>query len=102
MLALPSQRWSLDLVHDQMASGRRLRVLYVVNNATGGCRAAVPYTSTSCHRVVRVLTQWIAHRGKPGMIVSDNGAERTSKAALGWCGHTGVEGISPLRASRIT
>ena len=26
VLALPNQRWSLDFVHDQMASGRRFRV----------------------------------------------------------------------------
>src|SRR3546814_9015407 len=25
VLALPNQRWSLDFVHDQMASGRRFR-----------------------------------------------------------------------------
>lgn len=30
VLALPHQRWSLDFVHDQMASGRRFRVLNVV------------------------------------------------------------------------
>jgi len=33
VLALPNQRWSLDFVHDQMASGRRFRVLNVVDDA---------------------------------------------------------------------
>lgn len=34
VLALPNQRWSLDFFHDQMASGRRFRVLNVVDDAT--------------------------------------------------------------------
>lgn len=37
MLALPNQRWSLDFVHDQRASGRRFRVLNIVDDVTRGC-----------------------------------------------------------------
>jgi putative transposase len=102
VLALPNQRWSLDLVHDQMASGRRFRVLNVVDVVTRECLAAVPDTTISGHRVVRELTQLIAERGKPGMIVSDNGTELTSNAVLAWCGEFGVEWhyITSLRASQ--
>lgn len=70
VLALPNQRWSLDFVHDQMASGRRFRVLNVVDDVTRECLAAVPDTSISGRRVVRELTELIGQRGKPGMIVS--------------------------------
>ena len=35
--ALPNQRWSLDFVHDQLASGRRFRVLNVVDDVTREC-----------------------------------------------------------------
>tara|TARA_B100001179_G_scaffold10847_1_gene7034 strand:+ start:332 stop:1147 length:816 start_codon:yes stop_codon:yes gene_type:complete len=91
VLALPNQRWSLDFVHDQMASGRRFRVLNVVDDVTRECLAAVPNTSISGRRVVRELTELIAQRGKPGMIVSDNGTELTSNAVLAWCGEIGVE-----------
>ncbi|WP_143737079.1 IS3 family transposase [Erythrobacter tepidarius] len=91
VLALPNQRWSLDFVHDQIASGRRFRVLNVVDDVTRECLAAVPDTSISGHRVVRELTQLIAQRGKPGMIVSDNGTELTSNAVLAWCGEIGME-----------
>jgi transposase InsO family protein len=41
--------------------------------------------------VVRELTDLIAARGKPGMIVSDNGTELTSNAVLAWCCEIGVE-----------
>tara|TARA_R110002124_G_scaffold59588_1_gene164455 strand:- start:463 stop:1569 length:1107 start_codon:yes stop_codon:yes gene_type:complete len=91
VLALPNQRWSLDFVHDQLASGRRFRVLNVVDDVTRECLAAVPDTSISGRRVVRELTELIAQRGKPGMIVSDNGTELTSNAVLAWCGQIGVE-----------
>src|SRR3546814_5490154 len=74
-----------------MASGRRFRVLNIVDDVTRECLAAVPDTSISGRRVVRELTELIAQRGKPGMIVSDNGTELTSNAVLAWCGEMGVE-----------
>lgn len=89
--ALPNQRWSLDFVHDQMATGRRFRVLNVVDDVTRECLAAVPDTSISGKRVVRELTELIAVRGKPGMIVSDNGTELTSNAVLEWCDEARIE-----------
>lgn len=91
VLALPNQRWSLDFVHDQLVTGRRFRVLNVVDDVTRECLRAVPDTSISGRRVVRELTDLIAQRGKPGMIVSDNGTELTSNAVLAWCGEVGIE-----------
>jgi transposase InsO family protein len=90
VLALPNQRWSLDFVHDQMASGRRFRVLNIVDDVTRECLAAVPDTSISGRRVVRELAELIRHRGKPGMIVSDNGTELTCNAVLAWCSEAGI------------
>jgi putative transposase len=77
-------RWSLDFVHDQLASGRRFRILNIVDDVTRECLAAIPDTSISGRRVARELTLLIATRGKPGMIVSDHGTEFTSNAILGW------------------
>jgi putative transposase len=77
-------RWSLDFVHDQFAGGRRFRILNVVDDVTRECLAAIPDTSISGRRVARELTALIAHRGRPGMIVSDNGTELTSTAILAW------------------
>lgn len=74
----PNQRWSLDFVHDQMATGRRFRILNIVDDVTRECLRAVLDTSISGERVVRELTNLIAERGAPKMIVSDNGTELTS------------------------
>ena len=58
---------------------------------TRECIRAVVDTSISGRRVVRELTDLIAERGKPKMIVSDNGTELTSNAVLAWSGDAGVE-----------
>jgi len=81
-------RWSLDFVHDQFARGRRFRILNIVDDVTRECLAAIPDTSISGKRVARELTMLVEARGKPGLIVSDNGTEFTSNAILSWAkGH---------------
>ena len=82
--ATPNARWSLDFVHDQLAGGRRFRILNIVDDVTRECLGAIPDTSISGRRVARELTAIIEIRGKPRMIVSDNGTEFTSNAILGW------------------
>ena len=84
-------RWSLDFVHDQFAQGRRFRILNIVDDVTRVCLAAIPDTSISGKRVARELTMLIGTRGKPQMIVSDNGTEFTSNAMLGWAKDHGVD-----------
>ena len=64
--ARPNARWSLDFVHDQLANGRRFRILNVVDDVTRECLGAIPDTSISGVRVARELTAIIAKRGKPG------------------------------------
>ena len=84
-------RWSLDFVHDQFAQGRRFRILNIVDDVTRECLAAIPDISISGKRVARELTTLISSRGKPRMVVSDNGTEFTSNAILGWAKDHGVE-----------
>jgi putative transposase len=82
--AKANARWSVDFVHDQLACGRRFRILNIVDDVTRECLAAIPDTSISGRRVARELTAVIARRGKPGVIVSDHGTEFTSNAMLAW------------------
>ena len=88
--ARPNARWSVDFVHDQFAHGRRFRIFNVIDDVTKECLAAIVDTSISGCRVARELTDLIARRGKPGLIVSDNGTEFTSNAMLDWAERTGV------------
>jgi putative transposase len=86
-----NQRWSLDFVSDTLACGRRFRILAVVDDFTRECLALAADTSISGLRVARELDAIIAVRGKPLMIVSDNGTELTSNAMLKWQQDRGVE-----------
>ena len=81
---LPNERWSLDFVADQFIDGRRMRILVVVDDCSRECLALIPDTSISGIRVARELSRLVADRGKPKMIVSDNGTELTSNAILRW------------------
>jgi putative transposase len=75
----PNQRWSLDVVSDMLADGRRFPVLVVVDNFTRECLALVVDTSLADMRVARELEAIAQARGRPLMIVSDNGTELTSR-----------------------
>jgi putative transposase len=86
-LAIPQDqnlRWSLDFVMDTLVSGRRFRILTVVDDFTWECLGLVVDTSLTALRVMRELNYVIEVRGCPGMIVSDNGTEFTSNAILAW------------------
>ncbi len=86
----PNQRWSLDFISDTLISGRRIRILAVVDDFTRECLALVIDTLLLGARVARELDAIIAARGVPPlMIVSDNGSCRLldpeRKAALRGC-----------------
>jgi putative transposase len=86
-MAIPQDRnlrWSLDFVADTLVSGRRFRILTVVDDFTRECLTLVADTSLTAPRVVRELDRIIESRGCPRMIVSDNGTEFTSNAILAW------------------
>ena len=85
-----NQRWSLDFVSDALSSGRRFRVLAVVDDFTRECLGLVVDTSLSGLRVGRELDRIVELRGKPLTIVSDNGTELTSHAILRWQEERGV------------
>ena len=87
----PDDRWSLDFVSDQLTDGRRFRILAIVDDCTRECLALAADTSLSGIRVARELDRLMIERGKPKMIVSDNGSELTGNAILAWADKTKVE-----------
>ena len=87
----PNERWSLDFVSDQLTDCRRFRILTMVDDCTRESLALVADTSLSGVRVARELDRLMIERGKPKMIVSDNGSELTSNAILTWADQARVE-----------
>jgi len=93
-MLLPSranERWSLDFVSDALADSRRFRMLCVVDDYTREALAVVVDLSISGVRVARELDRIIAQRGKPRMVVSDNGTELTSHAIFRWAQERQIE-----------
>jgi putative transposase len=85
VLTAPNQEWSLDFVHDALATGRAVRVLSVVDNFTRECLALETDTSFASQRVTRILDGLIGRRGGPQALRMDNGPELTSRHFLAWC-----------------
>ncbi|SDL63283.1 putative transposase [Modicisalibacter muralis] len=87
LMALPdrvNQRWSLDFVSDQLASGRRFRVLNIVDDFSRECVGQLVDTSISGRRLARFLDEIAQQRSLPASIVCDNGPELTSKVMFFW------------------
>jgi putative transposase len=81
----PNQRWSLDFMSDQLADGRRFRLLNVVDDFTRECLAVEVDTSLTGQRVTRVLERLGAMRGRPERLVKRQrpGVYRPSGRQLG-------------------
>ncbi len=89
--ARANERWSLDFVSDSLTDSRRFRTLCVVDDFTREALAIVVDLSLSGVRVARELDRIVERRGKPKMIVSDNGTELTSHAIFRWAQERQVE-----------
>ncbi len=93
-MAVPNrvdERWSLDFVHDQLADGRRIRILNIVDDYSRACVGQLVDTSISGVRVARYLDELLQTRSAPDAIVMDNGPELTSKAMFFWSQKTSIK-----------
>ena len=86
----PQQYWSMDFMHDQLADGRRFRVLTLVDHFSRVSPAIEVGRSLTGSRVVDVLGRLSATLGLPEVIFVDNGTEFTSKAMDQWAYEHGV------------
>jgi putative transposase len=84
-----NERWSIDFVSDQLANGRRFRILNLVDDFTRECVLQIVDFSISGQRLMRELDQ--LSRPLPKTIVCDNGPEFTCKAMFFWAKRTGVK-----------
>jgi putative transposase len=86
-----NQRWSMDFVSDQLALGRRFRTLNIIDDKSRECLSIEVGTSLTGTQVVRVLDRLIQLRGRPDVIVMDNGPEFASHAMADWSMKMGVK-----------
>lgn len=83
--------WSMDFMSDALLSGRKFRVLNVVDDYNREALAIEIDTSLRSERVIRTLSQVIDWRGKPQRIRVDNGPEFVSGKLALWCEGQGID-----------
>jgi putative transposase len=88
--ATANEVWSIDFVFDRIASGRAIKCLVIVDDATLEAVAVIAQHSIGGSQLTRMLDDVCARRGKPAVIRSDNGRELTGKAMLTWAHRNGV------------
>ncbi len=74
-----NQVWAMDFVHDQLATGRKLRVLTIVDTHSRFSPATDPRFSYRGEDVVQTLERVCREIGYPKMIRVDNGSEFVSR-----------------------
>jgi putative transposase len=86
-----NETWAMDFVHDQLATGRKLRVLTVVDTYTRYAPAIVPRLSFKAMDVVAVLEEVCSELGYPTTIRVDQGSEFVSRELDLWAYMHGIE-----------
>jgi putative transposase len=82
--------WSMDFMFDREASGRSIKCLVIVDDATHESVAIVADHAIGGDHLTRILDGICAQRGTPAVIRTDNGPEFTGKAMLNWAHRRGI------------
>ena len=85
-----NQTWAMDFVHDQLASGRKLRVLTIVDTWSRFSPAVDPRFSYRAEDLVSTLDRVCADVGFPKTIRVDQGSEFISRDLDLWAYLNGV------------
>ena len=87
----PNEVWSMDFVFDELACGRKMKTLTVVDDCSKEAVQIAADSSIPARYVTRLLDEAIARRGKPRSIRSDNGPEFTGRVMQAWAAQRTIE-----------
>lgn len=87
----PNHIWSMDFMKDALSSGRKLKVLPIIDEYTKKCFRIEIDTSINGVRVTRILNEIGLEEGLPEIIIVDNGPEFIGKALDEWAYKRGVK-----------
>lgn len=85
-----NETWAMDFVHDQLATGQKLRVLTVIDTYSRFAPVVDPRFSYKGEDVVQTLEHACKAHGYPKSIRADNGPEFVSKDLDLWAYQKGV------------
>lgn len=97
----PNEVWSMDFVSDTCASGKRLKILTIVDDFSKVSPGILAGISIPSRKVTAYLDQIALFHGYPERIRVDNGPEFTSAVFHQWAEerHTIIEHIRPGKPS---
>ena len=87
----PTERWSMDVVHDTLADGRPFRILTVVDNWSRQSPVLEAGFRMSGETVGQVLDRALNGTQGPRSITVDHGTEFQSRALEDWAYRRGVQ-----------
>jgi putative transposase len=86
----PNETWAMDFVHDQLATGRKIRILTVVDTFTRVSPVIDPRFSYRAENVIEALDRACVSGGYPKTIRVDQGTEFVSRDLDLWAYARGV------------
>ena len=89
----PNHIWSIDFVHDRLSSGRKYKMLTVIDEYTREALCVTAMPSMGSSEVLEALYPLLLKYGKPEFICSDNGPEFASENFQSWLNTVGVKPI---------
>jgi putative transposase len=87
----PTERWSMDFVHDALADGRPFRILTIVDQWSRSGPLPEVASRMSGHRVGEALDRVLEAATRPRSITEDHGTEFQSRALEDWAYRRGVQ-----------
>jgi len=87
----PGEHWSIDFMSDQLADGRRFRVLTAIDQVSRECVCLEAAQRLPAEAVTTALERAMSVYGQPKVITSDNGTEFTSNHFDQWAYGRGIE-----------
>lgn len=86
----PEDCWAMDFVHDNLANGRPIKILSIIDLWDRSCPALAIGFSQSGQNVIRVLEKLKKEGRLPRMLRTDNGPEFVCNAMKSWAEKNGI------------
>lgn len=87
----PNEVWTYDFVHDACLTGRKLKLLTVVDEFTRESLCVETRTSIKSQAVIQVLERLTEERVAPAYMRSDNGPEFIARQVKLWLGSKAIK-----------
>lgn len=89
----PNHVWTYDFMQDQLANGKKLKILNIVDEFTRKCLRIEVKRSMGGQDVLECLRKTMAAYGIPAFIRSDNGSEFIEKGLREWLAQQGTQTV---------